>query len=331
MATPGRHRQALTARVAERGSGRRGWALVLIVLITLAVAALTTSAGAGFQASTTSLGISEPTLAPDTVTLRRGVRVDSANRSYEIIAPAHEAGPLPAIVMLHGSEVTSADEELRSGLLPYASTGKAVLIFPDAYHDAWNAGGGCCGLAGKHGIDDVGFLHALLADLRSHLPVQPRRIYLGGYSNGAKLAFAVACAHPVDFTGIAVYGGYPLQRCTSSGPHPVPMMIAMGSADPEMATKDPPSTAPQHLATLGHAWHNRDGCRGAPSQTSIGMAVLRTWQRCSDDSRVQTVQYDGVNHSWPAPHKMGYDYFTVVGREAAMATLMWRFFSSVPR
>ncbi|MEI9998131.1 MAG: PHB depolymerase family esterase [Verrucomicrobiota bacterium] len=46
-------------------------------------------------------------------------------------------------------------------------------------------------------VDDVHFFEALLVHLQSALPVDPRRVYLTGFSNGAGMAFTLG-AHFAD-------------------------------------------------------------------------------------------------------------------------------------
>ena len=46
------------------------------------------------------------------------------------------------------------------------------------------------------GADDIGYTVALIQYMKEHYPVDPERVYLSGFSNGAGQAQAVAMLHP---------------------------------------------------------------------------------------------------------------------------------------
>src|SRR5262249_18460843 len=102
-----------------------------------------------------------PPPPPGTRAAGQNMQGGSPLRGYQGIPPAQPPGPrLPAIVFLHGVNSDIGGEEARDGLLPLASQGRAVLVYPVGYAQSWNAGV-CCGAAVQHDVDDVAFLAAV--------------------------------------------------------------------------------------------------------------------------------------------------------------------------
>jgi polyhydroxybutyrate depolymerase len=97
---------------------------------------------------------------------------------------------LPLLVVLHGRGQPPWTAVRSTGFLPLARRDQAVLIYPDGLSRSWNAGSGCCGVAGIRGTPDTAFVAAVVADVLRALPVDPARVYLAGYSNGGKLAWS---------------------------------------------------------------------------------------------------------------------------------------------
>jgi polyhydroxybutyrate depolymerase len=306
--------------------------VALAVAVFLGVAAVTTvssmteSTAMAVRPAMLVRGMPQPSLAPGTTTTLRSVTVDGMARSYLVLAPARMTARLPAIMMLHGIVVTAQLEAARSGFLPLAQAGKAVLLFPIGYQESWNAGSGCCGKAATAGVDDVAFLDQVAADSRANLPILPGQEYLVGYSNGGKMAFTEVCAHPGVFAALATFGGEPLAAC--SEPQPMPLLVAGGDQDPDLASARPARTATQTLTAIAATWRSRDGCTGSMTRT-VGIARIRTASGCSAGTAVESVLYHGLDHYWPMAGKPTEPYSTDVGSQAAAATLMWNFFRAV--
>jgi len=55
----------------------------------------------------------------------------------------------------------------------------------------WNAGW-CCGKAEKNGVDDVGFISALIDKMLDDYNISPDKVYVTGMSNGAFMSYRLA-------------------------------------------------------------------------------------------------------------------------------------------
>ena len=60
----------------------------------------------------------------------------------------------------------------------------------------WDAGSGHS-LLGRRRVDDLAYFRALFDDLPKHTPVDLRRVYVTGFSNGAAMTFRLAAEIPM--------------------------------------------------------------------------------------------------------------------------------------
>ena len=78
------------------------------------------------------------------------------------------------------------------------------------------------------GVDDVAFITAMVERLKRALPIDDRRVYAAGMSNGGVLAYALACRTSL-FAAIGVVAGTQVGRCED--PRPTSVIHVHGLAD----------------------------------------------------------------------------------------------------
>jgi polyhydroxybutyrate depolymerase len=231
-------------------------------------------------------------------TVRRG----SLTRSYLVVAPhaAYRDRTLPLYVVLHGRGSNPAAIERRTGLA--WRTGPAVLVYPAGYEDSWNAGG-CCGYAHADGVNDVSFVHAVVATVLSEYPAaSSRRVYALGFSNGGRMTYRLACDLPGMFAGIAAVEAVPVMACSRL--HPLDIDVIAQRRDPLLSIYDGSvlKMTDGYLQPTVEAavarWRSLDGCAPAAVTTSIGDATVRTWA-CGDGTHLAYTLYQGGGHIWP--------------------------------
>jgi phospholipase/carboxylesterase len=109
-------------------------------------------------------------------------------------AAAH--GPVPLVVLLHGAGAGGADV---IGVLvgPAEERGLAVVA-PDARGSTWDVIGGGFGA-------DVAFIDQALEQVFARVPVDPRRVALAGFSDGASYALSLGIANGDLFTHLIAF------------------------------------------------------------------------------------------------------------------------------
>jgi polyhydroxybutyrate depolymerase len=252
-----------------------------------------------------------------TSTKTYSMTVGGLKRSYEVIAPA---GGLPksapVIVMLSGIGATVSSEITRDKLVPYASSDQAEIVYPVAVQQSWNAID-CCGYANAHQVDDMGFIKALVPAVD---PGHARDIYVVGYSNGARLAYRVACTDPGLFDGYASVKGGPSPDCMVSKPVTI---VQLSSLDDPEAAYNPGKTNsldPIPVTTLMARLHAADQCPASHAVTHSGSMTLDTWSGCADGTRLALATWTDGKHSFPRPP----------ASVPAAAQVIWSFFTNTP-
>jgi len=104
---------------------------------------------------------------------------DGRTRSYDLQVPGNVGEQSAALVLdLHGLSLTKSVQRGYSGFDLLADREGFFAAFPDGVGRAWNVA------IGDEGVDDVGFLRALVAHLGSEYNIDPNRIYATGHSMG---------------------------------------------------------------------------------------------------------------------------------------------------
>jgi len=295
--------------------------VAVAVVVALAVAGVvwlqSDSGVSGQPAKAAKVKVPAPVKVPvatTTYTLEAG----GLKRSYEVIAPV-KAPPqsAPVIVMLSGIYSTVAQEVSRDYLVPYANFNMAEVVYPVAYRQSWNAIG-CCGKAAAKNVDDLAFMKALVAKVD---PGHARQVYLVGYSNGARLAYRVACDDPALFDGYASVKGGPTPGCLMHSP--VNMIQLAAVNDPEVPYKPAPHGKPSSQTPMTTAvadLRTADKCTAATTKAHSGNMTLTTWTACADGTRVGFAVWSAGVHSFPRPP---------VSVPAA-SQVIWSFFTQTP-
>lgn len=156
------------------------------------------------------------------------------DRWYEIELPANPRGA-PLILALHGGGGDPDQFASASGLARAANRAGFAVAFPAGTGRrgerllTWN-GGYCCGSAARKGVDDIGFLKAVIKDASDRFGVDGSGVYLTGMSNGSILSETFAAKNPGMVRAVAgVSGTMDTSRTRVQGK--VPALIIHGTAD----------------------------------------------------------------------------------------------------
>ncbi len=178
----------------------------------------------------------------------------------------------PLVILLHGY-VESApfiDGWLKIG--DEVDSQSFLLAVPEGTKDQtgvryWNATNACCDLFANK-VDDVGYLKAVIADMKWKFHVDPKRVYVMGHSNGAFMAHRLACEMADQIAGIVALSGVNYAEASACKPSaPVSVLQVHGTLDPVIAYLGgilPGGVYPSAKASTS-AWAARNGCQEKPS------------------------------------------------------------------
>src|SRR5512141_2667274 len=106
-----------------------------------------------------------------------------AGRDAILQMPARTSGaPVPLLVFLHGATQNGAGMLRRFG--PAAAEAGVAMLAPDSRDSTWDA------IRGEFG-PDVGFLNRALERVFQTVEVDPARLAIGGFSDGASYALSL--------------------------------------------------------------------------------------------------------------------------------------------
>jgi polyhydroxybutyrate depolymerase len=216
------------------------------------------------------------------------VTVKGAPRSYLLVRPRDQSRTrLPVLVVLHGRLATPEVERQRSDFP--SVVGPALFVYPAGYQRSWNAGT-CCAGALKAGVDDVGFVSAVVHRVLTEQPdADPKRVLLVGFSNGGRLAYRVTCADPQLFQAYAVVDALPSWPCAHRTA--IPFVDINLQHDPIVSLAAATNQIAKQRAI--------NGCAASTETTAHGHASVAEW-RCRRGGPVQAIVYPGNVHVWPA-------------------------------
>ncbi len=142
---------------------------------------------------------------------RQLLKYNGSERSYLIHVPGNLAKNnqmLPLVMVLHGGGGNGDNAQRMTGFSAKADEQGFIVVYPNGsgrFNNkllSWNAGH-CCAYAMKHKIDDVGFINALIDKLMQEYPIDPRRIYATGMSNGGMMTHRLGIELANRFAAIA--------------------------------------------------------------------------------------------------------------------------------
>lgn len=270
--------------------------------------------------------------------------VGGRERSYLLHLPPNyaQAAALPLVLVLHGGGGNASNAAMMSGMSARADRAGFIVAYPNGTGRrddrllTWNAGN-CCGQALDQGVDDVGFIRMLIADLAGRYKVDSRRIYVTGMSNGGMMTYRVACElADVIAAAAPVAGALNPPECRPG--RPVPLIIFHGTADQHVLYEGGPprktiDSHPRVDASVADAvafWTANNGCPAAPASEERDGVVRDTYAGCRDGAEVVLYSIQGGGHAWPGGER-GSALGDQPSDAIAASDLMWEFFARHPR
>lgn len=255
------------------------------------------------------------------------------------VPPSGDSGrPRPLVLLLHGYGGTAETFEEGSHFSAKADSAGFIVAYPNGQR-VYGVAGPRHWVAFGDDRTDVDFIRALIDAIAKAHRVDPTRIYVGGFSNGAMMSYRLGAELSGQLAAIGAAAGAigsrnaAGTRATIPVPRaPISVVSFHGLLDdvvPYDAAQRPGrmrSLLPVHEAMA--FWREHDGCTGAPERTTshAGNLERETTARCHAGTEVTLYTVLDGRHSWfVAPR--GTAAAPASARAIDVTDLMWEFFS----
>jgi polyhydroxybutyrate depolymerase len=160
--------------------------------------------------------------------------VDS-KRPAQVYPPATYKGPAPILISLHGYTSSGSGQESYMKMKSEASKRGVLYVLPNGTKDGagnsfWNAGNACCNFFGST-VDDVSYVMGLINQVNAKYPVDRKRIYIMGHSNGGFMTYRLACERSKEIAAVVIFSGSVDVARPNCKPTPISVLHIHGSAD----------------------------------------------------------------------------------------------------
>lgn len=275
------------------------------------------------------------------------VEFQGVQRTFILHVPPNHDGrtALPLVVMLHGGFGSAVNAARDYGWPAKADAEGFYALFPDGLGtvQTWNAEH-CCGFALDNNVDDVGFLRELIGGLGRLLPIDSKRVFATGMSNGAMLSYRLgaeasdlfAAIAPVEGTiGGQVDARFPVvQIPTPKGP--IPLIIFHGTADMSVLYSGGPSQSPVSegridlsVAEAVQFWISANQTATTPvtDTSASGNVIKDTYAAMGTRGDVVLYTIVGQGHAWAGGLKP-FPAADPPSTEISATDAIWEFFKN---
>ncbi len=210
-------------------------------------------------------------------------------RSYRLNVPAGLTGTkVPLLLSLHGFGSSGGQDELSTGWTPYAAAHNFIVAYPQGRpfsgSGAWDPY--------SEASPDAAYLRDVVADVSARWCIDPQRVHVDGWSNGAVMSQRAACSAADLFASVSSYGGGTPTAAGFATPcapsRPIAVAMFAGQYDFTYAG----------LAQNAQEWRIIDGCAATPTRATDAYGSTDTYS-CAAGTQVVARAVANTSHNWP--------------------------------
>ncbi|MCV7178655.1 CE1 family esterase [Mycolicibacterium sphagni] len=235
--------------------------------------------------------------------LPRALTFGGAQRTYVLHVPAGLDHPNGLVLNLHGGSQTGFKQAAETNYDAVADQHGWIVAYPDGIDLSWADGRGASS-PDRQGVDDVGFLSALIGRLTHEYGIAPGRVFVTGMSAGGFMATRLACERADLVTAIAPVSSTLGVDVPCNPSKPVAVLAVHGTADSvvpynggRMVGRGGASTVVA-ARTMVDRWLAFDRCPPAV-RTPIAGGKRLSANGCAAGTDVVFVTIDRWGHTWP--------------------------------
>lgn len=229
-------------------------------------------------------------------------------RTYTLHVPPNYTGTtaVPLLIDMHGLFGNAQGQLRGSGTAAVADREGFIVAYPDGIDNAWNVGP-CCTF--DRGVDDVGFMRALVDTVKMQACIDSSRVYATGVSMGGGMSHYLACEAAETFAAVAPAAFDLLEENTCMPARPIAVLSSRGTADNIVPYSGGASTPPNGVQTTIHfrgaegtfkEWARINGCTGEPSAS---YDECQSYTQCTGEVEVTLCTKQGGGHTYGDPER----------------------------
>jgi len=266
--------------------------------------------------------------------------INGFTRDYLLHAPS-SSEKMPLVIALHGYKDYPRLMEFYSGLSRKADKEKFIVAYPYGTNNqedknlSWN-GGVCCGNGVLSNVSDVEFINNLTDELIRTQNVDPKRVYVVGFSNGALLAYRIAAETPDKYKAFAIVSGSIGGKVYKKLPpyvipdpkKPISVLIMHGMNDKripylggENANKD---GSFKSFKDSGDLWIRSNVC-GDGVKAENKLIIHESFSKCKDEVNIDLYTVKDSGHVWFGSLMEFPKNF--MGKAVPATDIIWNFFN----
>jgi polyhydroxybutyrate depolymerase len=261
-------------------------------------------------------------------------------RTYLLYTPSSYTGksPMPLVIGFHGGHTTPERFAKTTEFNALADKEGFMVAYPAGVDKNWNDGRESATLPKQ---SDVAFVSAMIDDIQKNHPVDSRRIYATGISNGGFMTQRLACELSNKIAAFAsVASTIPTPLAAQCKPNkPVPMLMINSPVDPFIPWEGGNMTRGEGGAIVSVKqmvtfWRTNNQCSKQDIQTQKALVKDDTTVSISRYSGLQNrsdvifARVDGGGHSWPGGNKQPEMLVGKTTRNLNATRFIWNFFKT---
>ncbi len=261
--------------------------------------------------------------------------IDGEDRSVLYLTPVTpKFSSPPAIVLLlyrGGTPETMANlSEIGNLVAEYG----VWVILPEPDTGGWNVNP----YTQDRRTNDVTFLNMVIDDSIAGYNLNPHKIYMSGYSDGAFMAALYACEQPGKIAAAGLIDSEMVNQTAPTCPTqpPLPVVMFDGTDDKRVVYDGEygQMSVPDSIAF----WAQRNLCGATPiianlpdKDPSDGTTVqLATYAQCSAGALAELYTINGGGHTWPGTSVVTYGLGNTT-QDINATEILWSFFKNYSR
>jgi polyhydroxybutyrate depolymerase len=261
--------------------------------------------------------------------------VDGRSRTYLLNLPPcyYDTQNLSLVIVLHGFGGSASQAERDYGVTEKGNAGGFIVVYPEgitsngaAHLRSWNTGA-CCGPAQTNNVDDIHYISLLIDKMIAEYKVNPKKVYVAGMSNGAMMAYTLACDLSNKIAAITSVSGTLMRSSPCNPLRAVPILHIHSILDTMVPYYGGRGLGGYNFTPIDSTmstWVRLNSCE-APVVTNYNGFTFTGWKDHSSTTAINLYLTQDGGHSWPGgekPREQADEPSTVINA----TDLLWNFF-----